>query len=255
MASQNNKRSLVLVRIPAGEFVMGSPVGHGDTDEFPQHDVFVEDFLISNHLVTAAEWAVFLNEVKVDAAADYFESSEETTVALLSGRFYVRRGCMDYPANAVTWYGANAYCEWLSEKTGKQYHLPTEAQWEKAARAGLKSKYYPWGNEDADGKAQFQQVWTAPHLTLSAVGSYPPNGYGLYDMAGNVWEWCADWYDRSYYHDSPYENPTGPETGDLKVLRGGSWGGLDLQIRCGIRVGERPDVAESRVGFRVAREP
>jgi formylglycine-generating enzyme required for sulfatase activity len=85
------------------------------------------------------------------------------------------------------------------------------------------------------------------------VDSFPANGYGIHDMAGNVWEWCSDWYDRNYYHSSPRAHPKGPDEGNLKVLRGGSWGGLDIQIRCGIRVGERPDVSESNVGFRVAR--
>ena len=241
-----------MVRVPGAEFSMGSGPGHGEPDEFPIHGVWVDEFLIGKHLVTAAEWARFLNE-SAGQAAEFFESSRETTVAFVDGGYYPRRGCAHYPANGVTWLGATAFCRWLSGRTGHEYRLPTEAEWEAAARGGYESKRYPWGNDRADGKAQFQQVWADPRHTLSPVGAYPPNPYGLYDMAGNVWEWCADWYDAHYYHASPYDNPQGPATGSLKVLRGGSWGCIDLQIRCGIRVGENPEVSDSRVGFRVAR--
>ena len=244
------KRSFVMVLIPAGEFVMGSAYGHGDADEFPLHKVWVDDFLIGRCTVTAAEWANFLNE---NYSEEFFRETRETTVTYYQGRYYPREGCAEYPANGVTWYGAEAFCLWLSDKTGKHYRLPSEAEWEKAARGGLESHRYPWGNDSAVGMAQFQQVFSIPKYTLSPVGSYPPNPFGLYNTAGNVWEWCSDWYDRNYYHSSPEKNPAGPESGTVKVLRGGSWGSMDLQIRCGIRVGEYPEVSESRVGFRLAR--
>ncbi|MBF0530609.1 MAG: formylglycine-generating enzyme family protein [Deltaproteobacteria bacterium] len=250
------KKSFVMVRIPPGEFIMGSPVGQGDSDEFPPHPVNVPEFLIGRYLITAMEWAHFLNDVcdRWDISR-FFESSSETTVILVNDRYHPRKDCLDYPANGASWYGAEAYCRWLSERTGRRFYLPTEAQWEKAARGGFENKRYPWGNEAATGKAQHGQVWTDPRHTLSPVGAYPPNPYGLYDMAGNVWEWCADWYDRDYYRMGITDNPTGPEKGEMKVLRGGSWGGLDVQIRCGIRIGEWPHVFESRIGFRVARDP
>jgi formylglycine-generating enzyme required for sulfatase activity len=248
------KKTFVMVPIPAGEFLMGSPYGHGDVDEFPVHKVWVDEFLIGRYLVTAAEWAFFLNDVGGDTSR-YFEPSKETTVIMSRGRFYPRQECSGHPANGVTWPGAEAYCRWLSEKAGRCFRLPTEAEWEKAARGGLEGQRYPWGNERAEGMAQFRQIWASPKLTLSPVGAYPPNPYGLYDMVGNVWEWCADWYDRNYYHSSPYKNPRGFDNGETKVLRGGSWGALDIQVRCGIRVGEAADISDSRIGFRLARDP
>ena len=245
------KRTIDLVRIPAGEFIMGSRPGQGEPDEFPQHSVCLDEYLIGRYLVTAEEWAGFLNSI--EAWEDYFEPTKETTVTRIHNKFYPRRGCATHPANGVTWHGATAFCQWLSQQTSRPFRLPTEAEWEKAARGGQAEQRFPWGNDSPEGLAQHQQVWASPRLTLSPVGSYPPNPYGLYDLSGNVWEWCSDWYDRNYYHDSPRLNPQGPGSGHLKVLRGGSWGALDIQIRCGIRVGENPYVSESRVGFRLAR--
>ena len=246
------KRSFVMVRIPAGEFIMGSRVGQGDTDEFPPHPIWQDGFLIGRYAVTGAEWANFLNRAG-NPDDRYFRSSNETTVVLVRGRYYARRGCADHPANGVTWYGARHYCQWLSDITGRAYRLPTESEWEYAARGGLEGKRYPWGNGTAQGMAQYQQVWIEPRFTLSPVDAYVPNPYGLYNMVGNVCEWCADWYDRNYYQNAPYQNPAGPEEGDRKVLRGGSWGGQDIQVRCGIRVGEWPEISDSRIGFRLAR--
>lgn len=252
--SARPKRTFVMVNIPAGEFIMGSGLGHGDLDEFPPHKVWVDEFLIGRYPVTASEMARFLNETGAPDSS-CFEHSGKTTIVLFDGKYYPRRDCARHPANGVTWFGAQAYCRWLSDKTGHGFRLPTEAEWEKAARSGFDNKRYPWGNHSAQGMAQFQQTWTDPKHTLSPVGSYQPTAYGLYDMAGNVWEWCSDWYDRNYYQYSPEHNPKGPDTGREKVLRGGSWGALDVQIRCGIRVGERPGVSASRVGFRLARLP
>ena len=248
------KRSIVMIKIPAGDFVMGSPAGQGHPDEFPPHNIYLDEFLIARGPAASAEFALFLNKVG-NPDDRYFESSAQGTLVYKDGRYYPRRGLSDYPVNNVSWHGAMAYCEWLTDKTGKLHSLPTEAQWEKAARGSLEGQRYPWGNYSAHGMAQFQQVWASPKLTLSPIGAYPPNGYGLYDMVGNVWEWCLDWYDRNYYRESPTENPGGPENGECRVLRGGSWGCIDAQIRCGIRLGERPEITDSGIGFRVIREP
>lgn len=250
--ADDQKRKLVMVRIPAGVFSMGSRPGHGDVDEFPLHEVWLDDYLIGRHLVTAYEYAVFLNSLK-GGHEEFFELSSETTITYLNNKFYPRRECSDHPANGVTWHGAGAYCLWLSEKTGKKFRLPTEAEWEKAARGGLVDKRYPWGNLSALGMAQFGQTWVSPKLTLSQTGVYQANPFGLFDMVGNVWEWCSDWYERDYYRTSPAKNPSGPENGTMKVLRGGSWRALDVQVRCGIRVGEYPDISESSIGFRLCR--
>lgn len=251
---EENKNRFVMVRIPAGEFVMGSRQGQGETDEFPPHTVMVDEFIIGRFPVTAAQWARFLNDAG-NPNEEYFESSSETTVVLVRGKYHPRQNCSDYPANGVTWNGAMSFCDWMTQKTKHRFRLPTEAEWEKAARGGLEGARFPWGNESPLGLAHYNLVWSDPRHTLCPVGSYPPNPYGLYDMAGLVWEWCSDWYGRNWYHDSPHQNPTGPESGQMKILRGGSWGGLDVQVRCGIRVGEFPNISESRVGFRIARTP
>ena len=243
-----------MIRIPAGFFTMGSRKGHGESDEFPEHQVWVDEFLVARFPVTAGEWALFLNQAG-NPDYSYFEPSDETTVIQRNGVYYPRRDCARYPANGVTWLGATAFCQWLSQKTGKKFRLPFEAEWEKAARGGMEHMRYPWGNDPPDGRAQFHQQWVDPRHTLSSVDSYPPNPYGLNDMVGNVWEWCADWYDSDYYKNSPQRNPKGPETGRMKVMRGGSWGCLDIQIRCGIRLGEWPESQSSGTGFRLARWP
>ena len=248
------KREFVMVMIPAGQFIMGSKAGHGEEDEFPAHNVHVDEFLIGRYPITASEWARFLNSAHAPEH-EYFEPSKQTTVIEVDGRYYPRKGCSRHPANGVTWFGAEAYCQWLSARTGRDFRLPSEAEWEKAARGGLEGERYPWGSSSPQGWAQFHQVWADPKHTLSPVGAYPPNKYGLYDMVGNVWEWCADWYERYYYQVSPQDNPAGPETGERKVMRGGSWGGLDVHVRCAIRLGEFRDISDSGVGFRVARLP
>ncbi|MFH1137672.1 MAG: formylglycine-generating enzyme family protein [Pseudomonadota bacterium] len=254
LTANATKRPFIMVRIPAGDFIMGSPPGHGHQDEFPPHSIFLEEYLIGRGPATAAEFSIFLNQVG-NPRDEYLELDDQGAIIRKGKLYRPRQGLADYPANGVTWFGAKAFCAWLSEKTGKRYDLPTEAQWEKAARGDQEGRRYPWGNNSPRGMAQFQQVWANPKLTLSPVGAYPPNGYGLFDMAGNVWEWCADWYDRNYYRESPRENPRGPAMGETKVLRGGSWGAIDVQVRCGIRLGERPDISDSGIGFRLAREP
>jgi len=248
------KYEFVMIRIPAGSFIMGSRVGHGDQDEFPAHEVYLDEFLIGRYPVTASEWAVFLNDAGRDYQA-YFEPSGETTVFSVHNEFLPRRGCDLHPANGMTWYGAVAYCQWLSEKAKREYRLPFEAEWEKACRGGMNQMRYPWGNELPAGRAQFFQKWSNPGHTLSPVNAYKPNGYGLFDLVGNVWEWCQDWYGYDYYQHAPDSNPHGAEGGEMKVMRGGSWGCLDVQVRCGIRVGEWPDSKSSGIGFRLARWP
>jgi len=169
----------------------------------------------------------------------------------------------------VSWYGAVAFCNWLSRKAGLEevydegtweadfskvgYRLPTEAEWEYAARAGGKEIKYPNGNslthDDAnyDGTGGRDRWWRT-----SPVGSFPPNELGLYDMAGNVWEWCNDWYDSGYYSRSPVDNPTGPSSGTYhKVHRGGSWGDGPWDCRTAYRGGYAPVYARNVVGFRV----
>ena len=130
---KTTKRSFVMVRIPAGEFIMGSPPGHGHQDEFPPHVVFLDEYLIGRGPATAAEYSLFLNEAG-NPNWDYLEPSEHSTIIYRDKMYRPRQGLSDYPANGATWFGARAFCQWLSEKTGKRFDLPSEAQDRKSVR-------------------------------------------------------------------------------------------------------------------------
>ena len=152
----------------------------------------------------------------------------------------------DQPVVATSWYDAIAYCDWLSELTGKNYRLPTEAEREKAARGGLVNNVFPWGNnlpEDHLG---------GRNTIHFSIGTEGPNGYGLYNMSEGVHEWCADWYSRVYYKDSPNRNPTGPQNGHRRVARGGSWRHLIRFARCAARSSLSPEKQFNDFGFRCA---
>ena len=159
-----------------------------------------------------------------------------------------------HPVTLVRWQDAVAYCHWLARLTHKPIRLPTEAEWEKAASGGIEGRTYPSGDEIDPWVANF-----LPDLSLKRfhgtrpVGSYPPNPYGLYDMAGNVWEWVSDWYDAGYYASSPARNPQGPPEGRLRVVRGGAWLDADVRLlRRGYRHKVPDDTYSYRIGFRIA---
>ena len=159
-----------------------------------------------------------------------------------------------YPVLGVNWDSATAYCNWLSAKTGKKYRLPTEAEWEKAAR-GTDQRRYPWGNDIDHSHANY--VGAAAFDTGAPVGSYKgdvsPNG--VFDMGGNVMEWCADWYARDYYAVSPRKNPQGPATGSYRVIRGGSFFLEAFDLRTYARSAAWPSFQAHRmIGFRAVRE-
>jgi len=194
------------------------------------------------------------------------------------------------PMVSVTWYGAAAYCNWRSQQEGKEqcynlstwncdfskkgYRLATEAEWECAARAGLSGRRFPWGDTIAHTQANYQSYWEggAPYFPYdvsstegyhptwndgiypytSPGGSFAANGYGLYDMAGNVWEWCNDWYSGSYYSSSPTNNPAGPSSGSSRVIRGGGWDYGAGYCRVAYRYGSSPRGRRISVGFRLA---
>lgn len=206
-----------MVLIPAGPFQMGS--ADGEEDERPVHTVYLDAFYMDRYLVTNADYARFLNifgnrkeggKKWLDNAGPF--SSWLCKIRKKKGQFIPKRGYESHPVVKVSWYGAKAYAQWQGKR------LPTEAEWEKAARGNLEGQTYVYGNRLSPEVANISGF-----RTTTPVGSYPPNGFGLYDMVASVWQWCSDWYDGGYYPQSPLRNPQGPGTGSQKVLRGGSW--------------------------------
>ena len=190
-----------MVQIPAGEFQMGS--NDGNDDEKPVHAIYLNAFYIDRYEVTNAQYKKFMDAKGYEAPSYWNDSNYNAP---------------NNPVVGVNWNDAKAYAEWADER------LPTEAEWEKSARGGLTGKQYPWGDTLTHDDANYsgtggKDIWES----TSPVGSFAPNGYGLYDMAGNVWEWCVDWYGSNYYANSPKSNPKGPGSGEVAVFRGGSW--------------------------------
>ena len=267
-----------MIFIPAGIFQMGDSFAEGNLDELPVHTVALSWFFIGKYEITNQQYCDFLNNAKqqgligvsdgvvYQAATTYpycstSISSASSQIAYDGSTFTVRtkgsRNMSSDPMVTVSWYGAAAYCNWRSQQEGREecynlstwicdftkkgYHLPTEAQWEYAARGGLSSKRFPWADPNiAHGLANYESstdysydisptrgyhpAWNdGIYPYTSPVGSFLANGYGVHDMAGNVWEWCNDWYSTTYYDASPSANPTGPASGSYRVLRGGSW--------------------------------
>jgi formylglycine-generating enzyme required for sulfatase activity len=243
-----------MVRIEEGPFTMGSDWISGA--EKPAHRVYLGGYYIGKFEVTNAQFKAFCDATGYSYPdAEWSPDGERTAPDLIEKPAY--------PVVGINWEDAVAYCLWLNQKTGKNYRLPTEAEWEKAAQGGLGGSKYPWGDEEYDAGGRYRAncgsdsdndrirkkdgfLYTAP------VGSFPANGYGLYDMAGNVWEWCADAYDENYYSRSPDTNPRGPDSGEKRVLRGGSWFGGPTRMQCAARLWNYPLIRYASTGFRVA---
>jgi formylglycine-generating enzyme required for sulfatase activity len=236
-----------LVRVPAGEFRMGSD--QGGEDERPLHRVYVSEFYISQYPVSNAEYKLF-----VDSTGRRPPAGREKGWPLWNGKDFPR-AIAQQPVVKVSWDDAVAYATWLGRATGKQYQLPTEAEWEKAARGGLDQKKYPWGDEGPDDtKAWFGRQWNGL-LTLKNVDYGPPNGYGLYGMAGNIEQWVADLYNAHYYAHSSSRDPQGPFEGLHRGVRGGSVFEDASHLRCAARGFRLPTDRAFDVGFRVVRRP
>lgn len=241
----SQKDGMTMVFVPEGEFTMGSDAG--EPNEKPVHTVFLNAFWIDQTEVTNAMFATFLNaEASGSNSISKWIDVEDADihVHLVDNSWQVDPGYEDQPAIEMKWAGASAYCEWRGEGT----RLPTEAEWEKAAR-GTTDNLYPWGNQISCDLANYAEC----KGTTVAVGSYPSNAspYGALDMTGNVMEWVADWYGEGYYQNSTASNPTGPDSGESRVLRGGSWDGhTDYQVRTTYRFEETPDSSKDDAGFR-----
>lgn len=254
-----------LARIPAGDFLMGSVDAH--EDERPVHRVFVSEFLIGRAPVTNDDYACF-----VRATGHRAPAVRELPLVASGGRDALFRdvaapyvwdggsspsGRDRHPVVLVTYDDALAYCAWLSTSLGQVVRLPTEAEWEKAARAGSHGLRYPWGNEIDSSRCNYLTDATKKHHRgTEPVGTYPPNGYGLYDIVGNVWEWVADWYSPSAYQHQDARDPAGPPGGSMRLVRGGSWVNSDVEmLRCAYRHRVPPDTYAYSIGFRIVCVP
>ena len=244
-----------MVLIPAGEFLMGSNDPEAQNNEQPVHPVYIDTFFMDKHEVTNLAYQKFvLANPRWRKDQIYKDGHSFDYLGNWNGNDYPG-GKAYHPVADVTWYAAMAYARWVGKR------LPTEAEWEYAARGGLAGKKYPWGDVIDRDKANYGYNVGA----TTAVGNYPPNGYGLFDMAGNVWEWCRDEFNRDFYFTSPRENPlssagsvdwvinnfTGVKTD--RVLRSGSWASEPEHVRVALRNRANPSDTTHINGFRCAK--
>jgi len=214
------------VYIRGGEFLMGSPDEEGDDHERPQRRVYVDGFAIGLHEVTQEQFKAIMND-----SPSYFIGE-------------------NLPVEKVTWDEAMEFCRRFGARHGVKARLPYEAEWEYACRAGSKTRYY-WGDELDLGYCWYEQNATNESQTCARRD---PNALGLYDMTGNVFEWCMDWYAPDYYATAPGRNPRGPANGTERVIRGGAWSSGPSDLRSAARAGESPGNRFSSIGFRVVIE-
>lgn len=211
---------------------MGS--NRGQDAERPVHRVWIDEFNLASAQITVGEYSVFLRDTG-HTPPPFWNSSG----------FHGP----DLPVVAVSWFEAVAFCDWLSQRTGLRYRLPTEAEWERAARGGLEGKEYPWGDELPRQRSGYGARWkNGPE----PVRRSEPNGYGLFEMCENVHEWCTDWFQPGYYLTSPERNPKGPPEGKRKSSRGGSWRHRVRIARCSARSSIPPGFHYADYGFRPA---
>ncbi|MBK6903920.1 MAG: SUMF1/EgtB/PvdO family nonheme iron enzyme [Saprospirales bacterium] len=243
--------------VKGGTFTMGCTPEQGadcEGDEKPAHSVKVRDFFIGRQEVTNAEFCAFLNEkgnqsegggTWLNAKNSYVKIEKKGAV------FSPKKGFEKHPVIAVSWHGANAYCAWMSEKTQLQFRLPTEAEWEYAARGGKQSNGRKYANSESPDDAGWYSANAGKGV--NPVGMKKPNELGIYDLSGNVWEWCSDWYGE--YSDKKLDKPAGPPEGSNRVRRGGCWRDQAEDCRISNRSGSPPSTRLDYVGFRVARTP
>lgn len=213
---------------------MGSEDGR--ENERPAHRVWLGAFRLGRFPVTNREYEIFVEETGAPPPfrRDPIFSHPEQ------------------PVVGVNWHDAVAYCRWLSERSGRSFRLPTEAEWERAARGGLEGRLYPWGDEPPWERSY--PGYDVERGGPARVGSGEPNGFGLYDMSEGVHEWCSDWYDPHYYRYAAERNPRGPATGTRKASRGGSWRHHVKFSRCAARSSLPPGLRYADYGFRLAED-
>ncbi len=277
-----------MVRLSGGRFLMGTDDAdaYSQDGEGPMHEVEIGPFLVDRYAVSNARFRAFV------AATGYVTEAERfgwsfVFAGLLPDNFPPTRRVAhapwwrqvhgadwrhpegpqsqiadrpNHPVVHVSWNDAMAFCRWAGTR------LPTEAEWEYAARGGLRQRRYPWGDELEPGGEHRMNVWQGRFPTLNTcadgyygtapVDAFPPNGYGLYNMTGNVWEWCGDWFSRDYYRHAPRLDPTGPRQGSQRVIRGGSYlshRSYSYRYRVSARAANTPDSATGDLGFRCVR--
>jgi formylglycine-generating enzyme required for sulfatase activity len=251
-----------VARIPAGEFTMGAD--DGEEDERPAHRVFLDEFCIGVHPVTNEQYAAFVKDAKhrpptVRDLPRIVSREQERTFRDLAEPYVWRSNepptdRAAHPVTLVTFEDAVAYCQWLAQKANLPVRLPTEAEWERAARGGTDGLKYPWGPELEPQRANYLADPDAKQLRgTEPVGAYPPNAYGVCDMIGNVWEWVSDWYQHDAYTDRLRRNPPGAPVGLLRLLRGAGWVVHDPHmLRIAYRHKVPPDTYAYSIGFRIA---
>jgi formylglycine-generating enzyme len=241
-----------MILVPAGAFLRGSDEEVGLPNERPQREVFVSAFEIDRLPVTFGDFAGFTEargytreELWSKEGWAFCQAEKLERPRFLGEEAWTHVTGPRQPVCGVCWYEAEAYARFVGKR------LPTEAEWEKAAR-GDDGRIYPWGDEWEEGRCSFRG---GPVRAAPPVGSYPSGAspYGVLDMAGGVWELCADWYAEDYYERAPEMDPKGPESGELKVARGGAWHAVPLLNRTANRNAWRPTARFSNIGFRCAR--
>ena len=257
LIGMRNSVGMTLVPIAHGEYVMGTPAneeGHSD-DEAQVKVTLPKDFYMAATETTIGQFLQFANDPAVTLQEDWIDLESEYCPIERRGNRYVLRGgsCKfgqseEQPVVMISWLGADAFRKWLSKKEGREYRLPTEAEWEYCARAGTTTAYY-WGNDLSPSDPYAWYGSNSGGATHPVAGKLP-NAWGLYDMAGNCWEWTSDWYATERAGGT---DPRGPSSGSARVFRGGSWGGADL--RSGFRSGGSPEFRINYLGFRVAWSP
>ncbi len=233
-----------MIVIPEGTYYRGS--NNGGRDEMPRHAIRLESFAIDIHPVTNDQFVCFLEAMggEKDGNNNDIIRLRDSRIKRAGGKLLIESGYTRHPVVGVTWYGAVAYAKWVGKR------LPTEAEWEVAATGGSEDYVFPTGLSIERSQANYFSSDT------TSVMSYPPQGFGLYDMAGNVYEWCHDWYEYHYYDTSVQEpdNPKGPHQGVYRILKGGCWKSLKEDLRCAHRHRNNPGTMTGTYGFRCAAD-